>query len=52
LFGGHVARKGDEKCIQYFGWKGKEGKVRDHLKGLCVDEKIILQWILGWEDVA
>jgi hypothetical protein len=30
----------DEKCIHYFGWKtGRED--------LGVDEKIILEWIIG-----
>jgi hypothetical protein len=42
----NVARSGREwNCMQYFGWK--TCRERDHSEDLGVDEKIILEWILG-----
>jgi hypothetical protein len=35
----------DEKCIQNSGRKNLEG--RDHAEDLGIDERIILDWILG-----
>jgi hypothetical protein len=33
-----------KKSLQYFGWKKLKG--RDHSEDLCIDGKIILEWIL------
>jgi hypothetical protein len=38
---GHVACKGEERCIEGFGGKPE----RDHLEGLGVAEGIILRYI-------
>jgi hypothetical protein len=42
---GHVARMGDKKCIQNFGWKNLKG--RENLEDLGVDGKIKLERTLG-----
>jgi len=47
---GHVARMGQERCIQGFG--GGKLRERDHLGDPDVDGRIILRWIFRRWDVG
>jgi hypothetical protein len=44
--GGAYSKHGrNEKCIKHFG--SETCRERDHSEDLCIDKKIILEWILG-----
>jgi len=40
---GHVARMGGESCLKGFG--GGDLRERDHPEDLCIDRRIMLEWM-------